>query len=192
MVFKKNNPGCPCICGEEPPQPPCGCNPLTLTISNADALYEFIGVRFSPGPCNYMQFTGLDAIEGTYEIELPESNTSGELIRVAATNNPQDDDFGNEYCVYAALEYSYLGPDVCEIAIQFRVRVILLSGGTCPDLEDVDFISGGICSLTGTNLSPSVPVCEPLSGTVSCLSYTELNAECDDKFYEFDWDIVYG
>ena len=192
MSFKKNNPGCPCNCGEEPPEPPCGCNPLTLTITNADTLFEFIGVRFSPGPCNYMQFTGIDAIEGTYEIELPESNSSGELIRVAATNNPQDDDFFNEYCVYARLVWSYIGPDSCLISIQFEYKVVLLSGGTCPDLEDVDFSSPNFCSLTGDNFNPAVPVCEPLSGTVSCQTYFDLAEECDTKYYEFDWDITYG
>jgi hypothetical protein len=183
-------PGANCC---DPPEPPCGCaGPAVLTISNADALYEFIGVRFSPGPCNYMQFTGLDAIEGTYEIDLSGGSSSGELIRVAATNNPQDDDFFNEYCVYVRLIWSYVDEPECTIAIQFQVKVILLSGGTCPDLEDVDFSSPNTCSLTGDNFNPEVPVCENLSGTVSCLSYVEPEEECDTKYYTFDWTLTYA
>ena len=42
-----------------------------------------IGVRFSPGPCNYMEFEGIDAIEGTYTIVVVK-NISGTAVSANA------------------------------------------------------------------------------------------------------------
>lgn len=190
MTFKKHNPGCPCACGGEPPTGPCGCpGPARLTISNADALFEILGIRFSPGPCNFLEFTGIDAIEGEYEIPIPNSNAGGELIRVAATNNPQEDDFGNRFCLYARLYYSYLGPPNCTLGITFEYLWVTLfdPGDTCPDLEDVDFTLFTFCPLDpDDNL---LPVCESRSGSVAC--QTANDPDCAEKFYNFDWDLAH-
>ena len=65
-----------------------------------------IGVRFSPGPCNYMEFEGIDAIEGTYTITLGALNEEFELIRLAATNNPTGKRIWRKVGNELPLEYS--------------------------------------------------------------------------------------
>ena len=194
MSFKKNNPGCPCRCGDEPPTGPCGCNEtLTISITNAQTLWEVIFVRFSPGPCDYLQFTGIDAIEGDYEITLGSSSQEYELIRVAATNNPLADFFGNEYCLFVRLRVEYLGDPACEIAFFLDWKVELLGGGDCTPLEDVDFTtSTNSWSFTNDNIDPYIASCTEDSGMASVLTYTDALAECADKYYMFDWSLAYG
>ena len=192
MNFKKNAPGCPCSCGEEPTGP-CGCSGgVTITISNAQEFWETILLRFSPGPCTYLQFAGIDAIEGTYGITLGSLSEGFELIRVASTSNPMDDGFGNEYCLYARLRVEYFGDPVCEIAFFFDWKMELLSGGSCPDLETFDFSLAVSWPFNNDPIDPYDPVCVDTSGTVSVLTYVEPLDECDTKYYTFDYVIDYA
>lgn len=195
MNFKVNAPGCPCDCSA-PPTGPCGCSgDVTITISNAQALWRMIGVRFSPGPCNYMEFEGIDAIEGTYTITLGALNEEFELIRLAATNNPLMDDGFNEYCLFVRLRVEYLADPVCEVAVYIDWKIQLLSGDSCLDIEDVDFDTGANSwSFNNDNFDPYEPACSDASGTVNVLTYVDPDppGECDDQYYTFDYVIDYA
>ena len=194
MNFKVNAPGCPCDC-VAPPTGPCGCSgEVTITISNAQEFWETILLRFSPGPCDYLQFAGIDAIEGTYTITLSDLSEEFELVRVASTSNPMDDGFGNEYCLYARLRVEYLGDPACLIAFFFDWKMELLSGGSCPDLETFDFSTAVSWPFNNDPIDPYEAVCADASGTVSVQSYVDPDppGECDDKFYTFDYVIDYA
>lgn len=185
-------PGANCC---EPPTGPCGCSgEVTITISNAQALWRMIGVRFSPGPCNYMEFEGIDAIEGTYTITLGELNEEFELIRLAATNNPLMDDGFNEYCLFVRLRVEYLADPFCQFAVFLEWKIQLLSGDNCLNLEDVDFAGAFAWSFNNNNLVPYRPVCVDTSGTVNVLTYVDPDppGECDDQYYTFDYVIDYA
>lgn len=196
MSFKKGNPGCPCDCGEPPPPPElCGCLPTTLrlTITNADLIAFLMGVRFSPGPCNYLEFEGIDAIEGTYEWEISGTGIGGgELVRVAATNNFLEDDFGNKYCLFARIMWSFTGDPTCELTLSFQIgmQTLLSPPYECEDLEDFDDFVSQI-AFTNDNFNPTFNLCEPQEGTVSLQTYADLLEECDTKFYNFDFTLEY-
>lgn len=194
MNFKVNAPGCPCDCSETPPTGPCGCSGgVTITISNAQEFWETIFFRFSPGPCDYLQFAGIDAIEGTYGITLGTLSEGFELVRVASTSNPMDDGFGNEYCLFARLRVGYLADPACLIAFFIDWKVQLLSGDNCTALEDVDFTIGQhFWPFNGDPVDPFEAACADTSGTVSVLTYVEPLGECDTKYYTFDYEIDYA
>lgn len=195
MNFKKHAPGCPCSCGESPPTGPCGCNgEVTITISNVQELWRTMGIRFSPGPCNYMEFEGIDAIAGAYTITLGELSEEFELIRVAATNNPQDDDFFNEYCLFVRLWVEYVAHPFCQVAVFLQWKIQLLSGDDCLDIEDVDFDGAFSWSLNNDTMEPFEPACSDTSGTTSVLTYVDPDppGECDDQYFTFDYVIDYA
>lgn len=194
MNFKVNAPGCPCDCSS-PPSGPCGCSgDVTITISNAQALWRTIGVRFSPGPCNYMEFEGIDAIEGTYTITLGALNEEFELIRLAATNNPLMDDGFNEYCLFVRLRVEYIAYPFCQVAVFIEWTYQLLSGDTCLDIEDVDFAGAFAWSFNNNFGAPYELACVDTSGTVNVLTYVDPDppGECDDQYYTFDYVIDYA
>jgi predicted Holliday junction resolvase-like endonuclease len=52
-------------------------------VSNADDIITIQGVRFIGGPCDYLDFEGFDAINGTYYVDWPEGGGEVELGRWA-------------------------------------------------------------------------------------------------------------
>jgi hypothetical protein len=196
VSFKKGNPGCPCDCGDEPPPPElCGCLPTTLrlTISNADELFYYIGVRAVGEPCNFLEFEGIDAIEGTYEWSISGTGIgSSELVRVAASNNFLEDEFGNKYCLFARIVWSYVGDPTCELILSFQIGIqnLLFSPFVCEELEDFDGFVSQI-AFTNDNFNPEFNLCEAQEGTVSLQTYFDLEEECETKFYEFDFTLEY-
>lgn len=137
---KKHQPGCPC-CTTEPPTDECGCtnSQIRIDVENADDICTIQGVRFIGGPCDYLDFTGFSAINGTYYIDWPEEASTIELGRWAATNGPLYDMLGTGYCVYAKLILEIYSDPPCSgvLCLCFTV-VSLFEGEPCPNLEDIE------------------------------------------------------
>jgi len=139
-----------------------------------------------------MDFTGIDAIEGTYEIILNEAVSDYEIVRVAATNNYQTE-YASNYCLFVQIYAVYLPSTACEIAFYIRWKLQNLGSGTnCMDLEDVDFeTASATWAFTNDNFAAYLPVCESDSGTVNAVIREDLNGECDTEYYTFDWAVSY-
>lgn len=169
MTFKKNNPGCPCDCGETPPTGPCGCNATQIVIdfTYVQDVAKIFGVRFSPGPCDTLDFEGFSALEGTYYVDWPTTTpVEIELARVAATNNPQYDALGNAYCLYGfiTLTVPYLGDDCLGLLCLCIRQVTWLAEDfvECTPLEELEN-SDGFCLGVGAGSTTYSVYCIPLA-----------------------------
>jgi len=197
---KKHQPGCPCC---EEPEGMCTCSSLTLEITNADLIFYSLGIRavtFPPEPCEYLEFEGFDAIEGIYNLSWGNpADLQDFFIKVAATNNPVEDDDGFRYCGYAALGYRLIrNPSTCALWVYFYSTVIsLMPGESCPPIEEVDFTLGQPIHIPlplQPGVDPLLPMtlCEPENGNASVESITDPLGLCDTKYYSFDWEITYA
>lgn len=176
---KKHQPGCPC-CTTEPTYP-CDCPYYQLRINITDALDEvkIYGGRFSPGPCNPMVFTGFSAINGTYYIDIDSDDI--ELIRVAASNNPQITNFmGTDvyYCLYLQVTTRKLDiGNNCIYQIWFSFLLqSYFAPGSCTPLNDVDFLSASY--VAG---STAVEACEYAITNMSIQTTSEF--DCPHDFW---------
>jgi len=198
MAFKKHNPGCPCACGGEPPTGPCGCSSTQIKIDVTDAadIITIEGIRFIPGPCNYMDFTGFSAIEGTYYVDWPFEGGTVELGRWASTNGPLTDALGTKYCVYAKLDLSVPavpGDDACDGFLCLCIYVETIAGSSCQSINDVVFLSClylNCGSFSETN-DVEIALCVPGSRSVSQPT-TNGDIDCPTKYYDWtvEWEPV--
>lgn len=78
---------------------------MRVDISNADDVVQIFGARFSPGPCDFLNYAGFSVVDGTYYITWPSSATIIELGRWASTTGKLSDALGNYYCCYLKIEF---------------------------------------------------------------------------------------
>lgn len=184
MSFKKHAPGCPCVCGE-PPVGPCGCNAtqLQIDISNAADVAQFIGFRFSPGPCNFLNFAGFSIADGTYYVTWPSSAGTILLGEWQSSTGKLTDGFGFGYCAYLKIEFITTEASLpCEGILVFTLHLETLLDGTdpCPDVEDVVWTAN-------YQQEFQVALCVGDSDAVSIQTVTGLNAvDCGAKFWTAD------
>ena len=196
MTFKKNNPGCPCDCGEIPPTGPCGCDAtqIQIDVTDADDIITIQGVRFIGGPCDYLDFTGFSAIEGTYYVDWPYEGGEIELGRWAATNGPLTDALGTKYCVYAQLKLSVPsvpGGDACDGFLCLCIHVeTLFSGSTCPDVDDITFTSCLLLNCGSFTEDNDVELAICVGDTQSVSQPTTDDVDCAIKYY--DWTATWA
>jgi hypothetical protein len=187
VSFKKGNPGCPCDCGDGGGGI-CGCSAtqFQVDIENATDTAIFYGTRFSPGPCNAMEFDGFSALNGTYIVEWPETATIIELGRWASTSGKQFDGFGNAYCAYMKVELiTTSGSLPCNGQLIFTLYFLFLADPTdpCPDVDDVSVWGADFTD----EFSVGVSLCISESDEISIQTVTGQNAiDCGAEFWTAD------
>ncbi len=190
MSFKKNNPGCPCDCGGG--GGPCGCasTQVQIDVSNADDIISIQGVRFEGGPCDYLDFEGFSAINGTYFVDWPEGGGEVELGRWGSTNGPLSDALGTKYCVYARLYLTVPTADpACDGFLCLCIYIETLFDGTvCPDVEDVTFTScfGLSCGSFAETNDFEISLCVADDKIIDQPTTDDL--DCDIKYYH--WEVA--
>ena len=190
MNFKKNAPGCPCSCGGEPPGP-CGCNAtqIQIDISNADDVAQFLGTRFSPGPCDFLNFAGFSVVDGTYYVTWPSVASVVLLGEWQSTTGKLTDSFGFGYCTYLKVEFITTVESLpCNGFIKFYLHLETLLDGAdpCPDVEDIIWTENFVQLF-------EVALCVSETDNVSIQTVTGINAtDCGAKFWtaDIDWGPV--
>lgn len=172
---------------------PCGCGAtqVKIVVSNADDIITIQGVRFIGGSCDYLDFEGFNAINGTYYVDWPEGGGEVELGRWGATNGPLTDTLGTKYCVYARLYLSVPEDDPsCDGFLCLCIYIeTLFDTSTCPDVEDISFTScfGVSCGTVGEVNDFEVNLCTPDDTTID--QPTTDDIDCDIKYYHWEVSI---
>lgn len=188
MNFKKNAPGCPCSCGEEPTGP-CGCNAtqIRIDITNADDMVQIFGTRFSPGPCDFLEYEGFSVVDGTYYVTWPSTPDIIELGRWASTTGKLSDGF-NWYCCYLKIEFQATSGSLpCSGFLIFTIHLETLfdSGDPCPDVDDIIF-----GSTYQDEFGVGVSLCEADTDTIEVQTVTGINAtDCGAKYWTCDVEV---
>jgi len=197
-MFKRNNPGCNnspnCRCAGGGGGGPCeGCSStqLKIVITNATNPIQILPVHFSPGPCNWLNMGGFNAVEGTYYVDWPDPGTNTtylELGRWASTSNPSVDFTSVGWCVYirlgVAIQTISGGGTGCRarLVIGFYVESDFSPPYTCTPVDDILFTN----DLTTT--SSNFEFCTPSSGNASIEVFAG-NSDCSAKSFSVDWAV---
>lgn len=189
---KRHQPGCPC-CVTGPPLDECNCSntQIRIDIENAEDICSIQGVRFIGGPCDFLNFTGFSAINGTYYIDWPETPTTIELGRWGATNGPLYDTLGTAYCVYAKLILNIYGDPLCSgiLCLCFNVRQ-LFGETTCPDVEEIELVEclNVSCGLFGEDNDFRFTKCISDSKTIDQPTTDDL--DCPIQYYHWEASVA--
>lgn len=170
----------PWVCG-------CGNTQMRVDISNAADMVQIFGTRFSPGPCDFLEYEGFSVVDGTYYITWPSSATIIELGRWASTTGKLSDGF-NYYCCYLKIEFQATSGSLpCSGFLIFTIHLELLldPADPCPDVEDITF-----SSLYEDEFSVGVSLCVSDSDTIEVQTVTGINAiDCGAKYWTCDVDV---
>ena len=171
----------PWVCG-------CGNTQMRVDISNADDVVQIFGARFSPGPCDFLNYAGFSVVDGTYYITWPSSATIIELGRWASTTGKLSDAFGNYYCCYLKIEFQATSGSLpCGGFLIFTIHLEFLAdpADPCPDVDDVIF-----GSTYEDQFGVGVFLCETDSDTIEIQTVTGINAvDCGAKYWTCDVDV---
>ncbi len=199
-MFKKNNPGCTnstnCRCSgsEPPPEGPCpGCDAtqLKVTISGTQDIIKILPVHFSPGPCNWVEFSGFSAIDGTYYVDWPDPDDGVayiELGRWESPDNPQVDSTFVGWCYFVRvgilIQTVSGGGDGCtaRLVIGTHSSSDFSAPYTCDVLEDILFVNDA------DTTSDVFEFCVASSGTATTETFAG-NADCAAQSFTFDFDV---